>query len=111
LHPARELLGVGALVAGEAHEVDVLLRLLEPLVHAQTARLQAEGDVVHDGEPREKSEALEDEGRAPVDAQERLVTEEHAAAGRTQHAGDDAEERALAAAGGADEAQELALAD
>ena len=71
---------------------------------------QAEADVFAHGEPRENAVLLEDEDAARVRAVHRLAFDEHLAARRLEEAADDVEQRRFAAAGRADEADELALA-
>ncbi len=76
--------------------------------------LEAEGHVVADGEVRVERVGLEDHGDlALARAATRLTppaVDQDVAGGGVLEAGDDAQKRGLAAAGGADEDAELAVA-
>ena len=111
---AGKLAGQLVLLAVQAHErhrlVDAALRL--GARHA--AHHQAEADVLAHAHMREQGIVLEHHAEAAlfrpqvVDA---ALVEPDAAAGRRQQAGDDVQGRRLAAAGRAEQGDELALGD
>jgi hypothetical protein len=68
-------------------------------------------DVVLNGEPRKQRHGLEDDRGMGIDAPHWGPTIEDLTVGRHLKPRDDPEERALAAAGGAEERDELALVD
>ena len=68
-------------------------------------------DVVVDGQPRQQRVVLEHHGAVRARLVDLAVLEEHAAGGRLEQPGDDVEQRGLAAAGVADDRDELALLD
>src|SRR5262249_4665707 len=77
-------------------------------------RLEAVGDVLGDRHVREQCGGLEyDAGAAPAWRQmvDGFAVEQHAAAALADEAGDDAQQRGLAAAGGAEQRDELASRD
>jgi hypothetical protein len=113
LHPARELSRELLAVVPEADQAQVALhdRGAPGAVHALQA--QPEADVGLGGEPREEGGVGILEEHDPVAAgprDRRAVEREVARRGRFE-AGDDVEEGGLAAAAGAQETEEFALAD
>ncbi len=114
LLPAREL--VDALVGGvrQRDEVEELLGALSPLVLRDAADLEPEGDVFPDAHQRKQREVLEDKrGGAAIgaDAGQVLAADPDFALAWVDKAGDHAQDRRLAAARGAEEAEELACLD
>ena len=103
-HAARELVRPALGEVAEVHHLEQLLRA-RPALGARHAReLQRELDVAAHGEPREERGLLEHQAGAlgaHVDAARRGLVE----------AGDEVEQRALAAARRAEQAHELALLD
>jgi hypothetical protein len=98
---------VRALV-GKASEVDALEQIDRrgpPPVAGHAAQAQRQLDVARHGQPREQRRLLEHHrGAQPV-------AEDDLACRRMVETGDQVEQRRLAASGGADEADELALVD
>src|SRR3546814_14864947 len=81
---------------------------------ADAAHLEAEGDVVGHRHEREEREVLEDQRGRPLvrpDATHVAPADAHGALGGLEEAGDGAQDRRLAAARGAEEAEELAVFD
>lgn len=120
LHPARELVGVGVLVAGEADQFDDLQGPLAAFGPAHAADLQAEGHVVDDPAVRQQPEVLEDHGElaAPQVAQpsgvgfaDVLALEDDLTGGGFDQPGQTSHQRGLARAGQAHDDEHLALAD
>ena len=109
-HATGELAGIGPLEAGEAHHLDVLRDLGAGVGVDAALHLQAEADVLLDGAPGHQRVVLEDDGAVGAGAGDRLAVDRDLAGGRLDEAGDDVEERALAAAAGAHDREELALA-
>ena len=72
---------------------------------------EPEQHVAHRGQPREQGGFLEHHQPMPPGSLDRQAIGEHVAAVRPRQAGDDVEQRGLAAAAGADDADELARAD
>ncbi len=105
---AGELSGIAAFHAGELHHVD---QFLDPAAYFSLRRArfgaahpEAKGDIVEDGHVLEKRVMLEDEADITLlHALPRgiLLAEEDAALGRIFEAGDEAQKRRLAGAGGA----------
>ena len=98
----------------EPHEPQGLVDARGDLGLRQLAHLEAEGDVLGDRHVREQRVALEHHaGIAPPRRQVRDVAPAEAdrAAGRLDEAGDHAQRRRLAAAGGAEQHHELAVRD
>jgi hypothetical protein len=71
-------------------------------------QLEAEGGVAQGGGPREEGEVLEHEGALRPRPVDRLAVDQDVAAGGRDQAGDDLEQRGLAAAAGAEEGGQLA---
>ncbi len=108
----RELRRVVVPAVAEAHPREQLLRAGPPVLAPQ---LQRDLDVLARGQGRDEVEGLEDEAdrlrphAGPLVLGERgevVAVEHHAAAGRPVQAGEQAEQRALAAARGAGDGQE-----
>ena len=105
------------LAVEEALEAQDLGRLLHPPVDlglARLAQLQAEGEVVVDRHVRVERVALEDHGDVAVLGRHVVddpVADEELAVADLLQAGDAAQRGGLAAAGGADQDRELAVAD
>ena len=79
------------------------------LRHASLA--QSEGDVVGDGEPGKERVGLEHHAAIGARAGDGLAVEQHAARGGAVEAGNDAQQRRLAAAGGAEDGDEIVVGD
>src|SRR6266540_2412383 len=108
LHAARKLVRIRLLEAFEADEPDVVRDAALALVPRELA--EAEADVALDGQPGEDAALLKDENPARVGAADLLPVDPHGAGGRREKAGNDVQERGLAAAGRAEDADELSLA-
>ena len=98
----------------EPHQAQGLGDLRRHLRLRHLAHLEAEGDVLGHGHVREQRVALEHQAGVALPRRQRgdvALAEPHAAGGRLDEAGDDAQGRGLAAAGGAEQHQELAVGD
>jgi hypothetical protein len=110
---ARELTGSPVADAGQMHEVERLVGPAPRLGRGDPRHAQAEHDVLPHGHVREERVVLEDgvdrpvEGRHAVDGP---AAEQDLARGRLLEARDGAQRRRLAATGGAEQGEELALA-
>src|SRR5439155_16576198 len=108
LHAARQLVGIGA---GEALEVDQAqeaARRLGALGGARPAHLQPELHVALRGPPREElGEILEDDAAVEPMAGDDAAADADLAARRREEAGDQVQQRGLAAAAAPDETEEL----
>ncbi|MCY1231867.1 hypothetical protein D9M72_443290 [compost metagenome] len=107
LHAARQLVGIGAPEGVEADLVDVVVDNIVDLPGSPTA--QAIGNVVLDRHPREDRLLLEDHRIERLRLVEMRDLELPGCVGF--QAGDDAQQRGLAAAGRPDDAAELSLLD
>ena len=108
-HAARELVRIAVAEAAEADAPEPLLRLL--LGPGAAAELEPGGDVLQRRAPRHQAVGLEHVAGAAVDSRERRAEHLDRSAARREQAGGDVEQRALAAAGRADDRDELAGAD
>jgi hypothetical protein len=108
LLPARQLPRPAAGVVGQPDLGERALDAHPPLGGAQLA--EAETDVVGDGEPRQEPRLLEHDADRRVRLADRLAVEPDLAFARAVEAGDQAQKRGLAAAGAADERDDLGLA-
>ena len=109
-HAAGKLLGIGGFEAVEPDGVDGLQRALAGLDLADARRARPDLHIVEHGQPGEQREALEHHRHAlgrPVD---RLAVERHRALGRAGEAGDEPQQGRLAAAGAAEQRDDLARA-
>jgi hypothetical protein len=102
-HAARELVGELALEPLEVDDMQQLAHALAPLRLRDALELERELDVALGGEPREQRRLLEHERGAPVDLE--------GSGGGPVEAGDEVQQRALAAPRRAQQAHELAGAD
>ena len=110
LHAARQLRRLAVGRVAEAHEVEHAARVLGHLGArpGAVARAHGEGDVAERGEPRQQRVRLEDHGAVERRAGDLApVHDDGAGIGRFQP-GEDVEDGGLAAAGVADEHDELA---
>ena len=82
-----------------------------PALGRPAGELERIGDVVGGRAPRQETRLLEDQPDARIGADDRRSIEEGLAAGRFEQAGDDAQERRLAAAVRADERDDPAARD
>jgi hypothetical protein len=98
LHPARELVRRPVLEAREADEGEQLLRLppVRPPVEAED--LDREEDVLEDVPPRQQRGPLEGESDVAARPLHLPTRDRDAAAGRRDQAGEDPQQRRLAAA-------------
>ena len=78
---------------------------------AQAALAQAEAHVVEHRQPREQRVALEHHAAVGAGRLDAPAVEQHLAGGRPVEAGDDAQQRALAAARRAEDGDEVVLGD
>ena len=111
LHAAGQLVREMALEAGEPDHLDQRLRDLAPRLARHALELEAELDVVLHGAPGQQPELLEHHRAVGAGPGDRLAVHADVAGVRLDQPEQDIEEGALAAAGGADDRQELALAD
>ncbi len=111
LHTAGKLGGMRGGKALQAHERDERLGALRDLLDRRVADLERQGDVCGDRAPRHQVGALEDEANVTAWLGQLFGAELHAARDRAQEAGQQAQERALATAGRADDGEELPLLD
>ena len=111
-HSAGERGGEGVLEALESGERDCFPDPRADLRGCHAAVLQAQGDVLLDGAPREDRVLLEDvadlAARARADA---LAVDQDLAPGRRQERADHVEDGGLAAAGGAHDGHEFLVVD
>jgi hypothetical protein len=98
LHAARQLLGIVVLETGKPDAVHPFKHHLLAHLRRHAFLAQAEGDVVDDGEPREERVRLEDHAAVGAGRAHRLAVEQDLAGGRLVEAGDQAQQRRLAAA-------------
>src|SRR5262249_53860141 len=110
-HAAGQLVGVVALEAREADELDVVLRARYGLFAGLALHLEPEHHVVDDGAPGEERVALEDEPAVGPGPHDRVPVEHDLAAALVDEPVEDAEEGRLAAAAGPDDGGELGLLD
>ena len=112
LHAAGEVVRVGVGEFLELDQRELLERDLLALRLRHALHLQAEGDVAERACARkELGEVLEHDAAVHAAPGHRLAADADLAAGGREEAGDDVEQRGLAAAAGADEAEELGLLD
>ena len=105
-HPARELVGKLALESLEPGHGDETRRTLFPFRGRRLQLLEAKFDIALHRPPRKQGELLKDRGRQGLSAPARAFEEDLARSGR-QEPGHDAEQRGFAAAGGAEDRDEL----
>ena len=108
LHAAGELIGVMALEAGEADEIEIVRDALLDLCARRAGHRQPERGVVVDGLPRQQAEMLKHHGdavrRTPGD---RLAVDEDLTAAQIGEPRDAAQQRGLAATRRPDHAHDL----
>ena len=112
LHAPGEMVrkGVGEFL--QLHQPELLQRDLLALLPGHALHLQPEGDVAQRGAPGEQlGEILEHDPPVEPLARNHLPVDADLAAGGRKEAGDDVEQGGLAAAAGADQAQELGRLD
>src|SRR5215510_9367913 len=108
LHAAREVVRVGLGELLELDQAQLLERDALALGLAHALHLEAEGDVAERGAPgKELREILEHDAAIGALATHRLTADPDLAAGRLEKSRDDVEQRSLAAARGANQAEEL----
>jgi hypothetical protein len=108
LHAARQLMHVRAREAGHLDQRQVLLRAFVAHAPRHAQLLQAEGDVLGDVEPREERRILEHDAAIVAGPAYRPIAYQDGAGVGPLEPGDEVEERGLAAAGRADQADQLA---
>jgi hypothetical protein len=99
---------------GQPHQLQQLLRPREPLAPRHAADAQAVGDVLGHAQVREERVGLEHHAHVAAvhrHARQVALAEEQPTGGRRLEAGDDAQQRRLAAARGPDEAHQRAAGD
>jgi hypothetical protein len=109
LHPARELVGEG--VGGVAQAGGVQQAVDDRRPRAAPLDVEPVGDVLAHGLPGEQPEVLEDHRDARRGAGDRLGVQPDLALSRREQPAHGAQQRRLAAAGRADDAHQLVLAD
>ena len=107
LHAAGELGGIGLFKAFEADHLDVVGDALRAFRRGELE--EAEADIAFDGEPGKDAALLEDEDAAGIGSGDYLAIDADLSAGGGEEAGHGAEQRRFAAAGGAEEADELSF--
>src|SRR5262249_16692195 len=108
LHPAREVMRIGLGEFLELDQLELLERNLLALAPADSLHFQAEGDVAERGAPREQlGKVLEHHAAVETMAGHRLAADADLAGAGSEEAGDDVEQRRLAAARRPDDADEL----
>ena len=111
-HAARQLRGMLVLLTIEADKVEIALRSLQPLLPRQAAHAQAELDVAKGGQPGiERIIALKDDAAVGPRAVDEAAGDFDATGGGGLETGGHVEDGGLAAAAGAQQAEELAGLD
>src|ERR1019366_10393171 len=103
LHAAGKLLRIVALVPREADRGEHGPHALLGLARRQRAAVQPDAHVLPDRQPGEECKVLEEDRGARVDALERLAVLLDDAGARRDEADEDAQERGLATARGAED--------
>ena len=111
LHAARELVRVAIGRALEPDQLHELVRDLVDLAARQPALARAEADVLAHRHPGEQRIVLEHHAAVAAGGCDALAVDEDLAGARLLKARNDAQHGGLAAAGSADQADELALRD
>ena len=107
-HAARQLMRVGIGEFGEAHQFQPQKRVALGADVPHAVHLRAEHHVLFHREPREQRVALKHHAAILAGAGDGLAVEQHLAAALSVEAGERADQRGFAAAGRADDADELA---
>jgi hypothetical protein len=110
-HATGQGLGIGVLEAGEAELLEILARLLLGLLLVDAASLQPEQHIAHHRAPRKQQVFLHHVTDAAAQAFDFLAAIGDSAAIGLQQACDDVEDGRLAAAAGANDADEIAVVD
>jgi hypothetical protein len=110
LHAARELVRIGLLGSGESHGVDGRRDAALDLLPGDAAQLQAVGDVVPQVSPGEEPEVLEHHRDAGKRFLDHLAVDADLAIVERRQPAHAAQQRGLAAPGGADDADDLRVA-
>ncbi len=108
-HPTRKLTRIGVLEPIQADLVEQGNGAFSPLLSRDTAHLECQLHILLDGQPGEQRKGLEHNGGMGIHACKHIIAIQHHARGGLVQAGNDAQERALAAAGRTDEGDELSL--
>ncbi len=109
LHAARKLVRIGVGEAVEADQRQMLARPLAQLRSPVAGGAQRELDVPLRRQPGQQRVALEDDAAVAPGPQDRLAVDQHRPGVEVLQPGRDRQQRALAAAGGADQRHELVL--
>src|SRR5439155_26547464 len=112
-HAARELPRILRAVVPQPDQTQVLLHDLSPPRRGHARDAQAEGDVLLGGQPRKERgvRVLEEHDAIPARARDGCAVEPQVTVRRRLEAGQDVQQRGLAAATRPEEAEQLALAD
>jgi hypothetical protein len=108
LHAAGELFGIGGFEAVETNRINDAQGTLVALDFGNAAGFERRFDIFDDGEPREKSEALKNDGNVGGFARDGLTMPIDSAPGSGREAGEHAKHGRFAAAGRAEQANNLA---
>ena len=107
-HAAGQFLGIGVLEAVETDQIDRRQRARAALDAVDAERLQSEFDVLQNRQPGKQRKRLEHHGDAVRRSRDGLAAAFGVARGCRDQAGDDAQQRRLARAGAAEQADDLA---
>ena len=111
LHAAGQFVGIAVGRMREPGQRQIFAGNLVALGLRHAAHLRTEPDIVEHGFPGEQGKRLEYDTALRAGPNDRLTVEQDLAAGIGNEAGDHVEDRGLAAAGRADDGNELALLD
>jgi hypothetical protein len=112
LHAAGQVMRIGLAEFFQLHERELPARDVFALGLGHALHLEPEGDVAERGAPREQlREILEHHTAVEPVAVDLLAADADLAAGRTEKARDQIEQRGLAAAGGPDDTEKFGLLD
>ena len=107
VHAAGQLGGMVVLEAAQADEIDELHGAIIPLGLADALELEVEGDVVDRRQPRHQGRLLEHHAAVRARPLHLLAVDQRPPGSRLLEAGDDVEQGRLAAAGRAEQADEI----
>src|SRR3954452_6611290 len=109
LHAAGELIGTAIARILQAHQIEIASRRFAQHPAAHPLHFQPERHVLKRGEPRQQRRMLEHHAAVVPTAGDHVSIDRHAAAACRLEAHRDAQRRGLAAAGGADQRDDLAV--
>ena len=104
-------MGQALLEAGQPDRCEEAVGAVEVFGARQVHDLGRQHDVGQHRTPRQEGRTLEHDGDVAPRLGDHRIVDQHLAGGGRQEAGDEAQKRRLAAAGPADDGDELALAD